>query len=144
MSIQGHILFCDDIRREVSRKHTYVGVYTGDMTVQRELPYTLPQLCMVIDLVFEHEPVPKEIHMTFTFPGGEETSGVVDVGLDPKDLKEAESESGKVKRFTVNQQIVFEGALISQEGALNVTAQVEDNVIEVGKLEVRVDPQRKA
>ncbi|WP_026986543.1 DUF6941 family protein [Fodinicurvata fenggangensis] len=143
MSIHGYVLFCDDIRQEVSRKHTYVGVYTGAMTVQRELPYTLPQLCMVIDLVFEREPVPDKIHMTFTFPGGEETSGVVDVGLDPKDLKTIEGDSDKVKQFTVSQQIVFEGAVISQEGQLKVTAQIEDNVIEVGKLEVRVDKMHK-
>ena len=42
----GITLFCDDIRREVGGKHTYVGVYGGDMTVVSNEPALLPILSM--------------------------------------------------------------------------------------------------
>jgi len=29
----GHIIFCDDVRQEITGKQTLVGVYTGDMMV---------------------------------------------------------------------------------------------------------------
>ena len=43
------VLWCDDIRQEIGRKLTFVGVYPEDIRPP-ELPCALDRLCMVIDL----------------------------------------------------------------------------------------------
>lgn len=39
----GHTIFCDDIRREVGEKASYIGVYTGHMFVLGNFPFVLPK-----------------------------------------------------------------------------------------------------
>ena len=39
----GHTIFCDDIRREVGEKASYIGVYTGHMLVPGNFPLLLPK-----------------------------------------------------------------------------------------------------
>jgi len=48
----GHVLFCDDIREEVTGKITYIGSYTNVMFV-RVLPATIPQFCIVVTILTE-------------------------------------------------------------------------------------------
>lgn len=43
----GHTVFCDDIREEVAGKHSFIGVYGGNI-VFKELPAQLPKLGLAI------------------------------------------------------------------------------------------------
>lgn len=45
----GHVLFCDDIREEVTGKVSYIGAYAGVMFV-RDMPATISQFCIVVTL----------------------------------------------------------------------------------------------
>jgi hypothetical protein len=44
------ILFCDDIRHEIGRKLSYIGVYSGGLFVPA-FPVTLPKLCLSVRIV---------------------------------------------------------------------------------------------
>ena len=43
-------LFCDDIRHEVGRKLSFIGVYSGGLFVPA-FPVTLPKLCLSVKVV---------------------------------------------------------------------------------------------
>lgn len=44
------VIYCDDIRHEVSNKLSFVGVYTGDLLAP-QFPYTVPKLCLYISVL---------------------------------------------------------------------------------------------
>jgi hypothetical protein len=46
----GFVIFCDDIRHEVSGKETIVGKYSNELTVFGVSPVVLPKICMLICL----------------------------------------------------------------------------------------------
>lgn len=45
MTRHAHCIFCDDIRQEVGHKHTYVGVYNGELYLPMA-PIVLAKLCV--------------------------------------------------------------------------------------------------
>lgn len=47
---QVQTIYCDDIRREVGGKISYIGVYSGALLVTA-FPVTLPKLCLSINIV---------------------------------------------------------------------------------------------
>src|SRR5690606_11754643 len=49
--ISGHVIFCDDIRREVNGQSSYMGVYSGPVRMERD-EETLPLFCVVVYLSF--------------------------------------------------------------------------------------------
>ena len=52
MSIQRYAtsIFCDDVRREVGNKVSYMGIYTGLMYLNM-FPAVLPRFCIAIQAV---------------------------------------------------------------------------------------------
>lgn len=44
------VIYCDDIRQEIGQKHSYMGVYSGDMVIPN-FPAVLPKLCIAVTVV---------------------------------------------------------------------------------------------
>jgi hypothetical protein len=44
------VIFCDDIRQEITGKLLYIGIYTGQMVVGGSLPFVIPPLSAAITL----------------------------------------------------------------------------------------------
>lgn len=44
------VIYCDDIRQEIGQKHSYMGVYSGDMVISN-FPAVLPKLCIAVTVV---------------------------------------------------------------------------------------------
>ena len=43
------VIYCDDVRAEIGDKLSFMGVYTGDMTVP-EFPFALPKLSVFVEV----------------------------------------------------------------------------------------------
>ncbi|MBE9580134.1 MAG: hypothetical protein IMF18_00765 [Proteobacteria bacterium] len=43
-----YAIICDDIRQEVGKKFTFVGIYGGRDLIVRELPFIFPKLCFAV------------------------------------------------------------------------------------------------
>lgn len=63
----GYTIFCDDVRRELAAKSTFVGVYDGELRVFGKLPLILPKLVAVVSFFEEPgdggEPLELRIHL---------------------------------------------------------------------------------
>lgn len=53
--VYGTTIFCDDIRREVGGKLTFVGVYTNGLRLHAPYPAMLPKFCMHITVNVDAE-----------------------------------------------------------------------------------------
>ena len=62
--IERHVqtIFCDDIRHEVSNKLSYIGVYSGNLYVQK-FPVALPKLCLAIKVITSRDKPLKSIKL---------------------------------------------------------------------------------
>ncbi len=49
MSRYAHTFFCDDVRAEIGRKNSYIGVY-NDKMLTSALPGTISKLCTVVHI----------------------------------------------------------------------------------------------
>jgi hypothetical protein len=71
-----HVIMCDDLRREVGNKMSLMGVYSGDILLNR-LPSTLKSLVFV--LVLENLLTPfKKIFVTLKLPKDKSNELVID------------------------------------------------------------------
>lgn len=63
----GYTIFCDDIRNEVGGKHSYIGIYNGELFIAGDFPTTLPKLGLAIHFKEPHyastDPVTFKIFM---------------------------------------------------------------------------------
>lgn len=65
----GSVVFCDDIREEVSGKVTLVGCYGADLVVGGEVPAILPKLCMSCRIIFDPFDGEKILTLIIALPG---------------------------------------------------------------------------
>jgi hypothetical protein len=63
----GFSIFCDDIRYEMSGKQTYIGVYDGSMRIASSAPATIPQLCVLTNMRFDQENLPRTVTLKIIF-----------------------------------------------------------------------------
>jgi hypothetical protein len=79
---QLEVIFCDDVRQEIGNKQSFIGVYSGDLLVER-LPVVLPRLCVVASLTLPQGDECDSVHFqimqgeqcllkTHDFPGSSE------------------------------------------------------------------------
>lgn len=74
-------LMCDDIRQELFRKVTFVGVYTGNMLLVETLPTRPPQVCF--HQKFRNVEGDYKAHFIVLTPSGKELvrTPILDVAL---------------------------------------------------------------
>lgn len=136
----GHVVFCDDIRHEVSGKITFVGTYTNVMYINGSLPAVLPKLCMGIVYRQEND-CTEDVTIKVFMPGQDD---------DAENVATFKLEAQPVlippptDEFTFGEyRIFFEapGTPILQEGRIRVRAYRGDDEIRLGTLTVALNPE---
>lgn len=59
----GTSIFCDDIRYEVGNKHSFMGIYSGDMNIEAVPPFTLPKLAIAVRMYIPTPMVPNDLRV---------------------------------------------------------------------------------
>lgn len=131
----GYTIFCEDIRHEVSGQVTYVGVYTGAVTVP-QFPFTLPKLAMAVHY---RQPLdaPRENVRVFVYFGEDETEPVVEAFLNISEAPPlpAAPPLGDAKLIAAT-NVVFSPFVVEQMTVLKVRAMVGSHRVKLGTVMV--------
>ena len=136
----GHTIFCDDIRREIGGKHTYVGVYTTDLILNVPPPAILSKLSMAI-YYHEHKGESSDaVEVRVYMPGDQDDTPSVSALL-PGGFRD---EIPVIEEYAQADSIVSMIAYLNlspieirQEGLIRVRAYRNDDEIRLGSLRVR-------
>ena len=132
--VQVDTIFCDDVREESGNKLSYMGLYGGNVLLER-FPTVLPKLCAVISLRLPAATPSKSVRFHLARDGqdlGEGAANVADA-LSSAGVPGAVDDSGRVlMRF------VAQVTPLALEGPCKLQARVEvdDHVLDAGSLVV--------
>jgi hypothetical protein len=136
----GHVVFCDDVRREIDGKLTLVGVYNGNLTVFGGFPAVLPRLCVVTWL---NGPLADLMTCTkITLAGAPLGDARPELDLGEK-LKPSFA-SKDVARRQLTAILPLAPCTLHEAGAIAVNAETENGMLIIGKLEVTVAPTEES
>ena len=138
----GYTVFCDDIRQEVSGKHSLIGAYTGVLLINGTFPFTLPKFAMYV--VYTERPgsdVPTRTLKVF-FPGEDDNKPRVSAELPPfpKDAPEAGETVGPDPRTLITLPIILGPTKFKEKGRIRVRMFRGEEVIKLGALSVDTNP----
>lgn len=143
----GYVIFCDEIRQEMTGKLIYIGVYPGnDMTVVGDSwPVTIQKLTLII-AYYENKdtflslseilvclPGESEDKPSFRFPPPSQEALTVITPPSPSD-----DDGDIVKGLTTS--FGFSPLTIKQEGRLKVIARIGNDSLKLGSLYIRRAP----
>ena len=136
----GFVIFCDDIRHEISGKSTYVGVYSGQMVLTGNLPVTLPQLYAAI--TFRVSP-PSEIikpvikvHMSGQDEALFEWNAEIEPVINQQDNIAPIENSDSITVMQIGITAGFQGLIISEPCQIRVRAYIGDDEYRLGILQI--------
>lgn len=136
----GHVIFCDDIRHEVTGKVTFVGTYTNFMYINGSLPIALSKFCMGIVYRDERDSL-ENVTIKIFMPGDKEDGPSAEYHITPQaDMVPPPATSDE---FVFREYRMFfeaPGAIITEEGRIRVRAYKGDDVIRLATLTVAVNP----
>lgn len=123
------VLFCDDIRHEVSGKISLIGVY-GSHLIVNEFPAVLTKLCVHMTITIPKNALPEAVVVKFSYIGNELLSTTIPVS---NDTNEADPKFNYVKvvgGFEVNQ------LNLDKNGVIDVSVEYDDVYMNDAKLYV--------
>jgi Family of unknown function (DUF6941) len=138
----GYTVFCDDIRFEVNGKFTYVGVYSGRMSVNASFPATLPKFGIAVTFYQLKEKFVPHLGLRVFLPGdsGEEASIQGDFGETSEGAIRQQIESQpripETKYITMNAGLVLSPLIIKEPGSITVRVLRDDKLYRVGHLSI--------
>ncbi len=142
MTIQGDVIFCDDIRHEITGKALLIGCYGATMNVSGDFPITIDRLMLACRLFLPAAHIPASTKLMVYYPqSSDEPDFEADIPMPPQmsgaELAEVPRAEEKFDpRLQVTFQVELEDMDISSEGFIRVRAQCDDNYIRVGDLRV--------
>lgn len=130
-------IFCDDIRKEVGNKLTFVGCYDSELRV-RESPAAIPKLCVFVTLL---TPVARRVKwITFRVVQGESKEiARMEIGEDQLQANSPPSEP-TATRQAISTALAFSPFLIEGETSICVFAETEEGEITGPRLRIKVGP----
>lgn len=135
----GHVIFCDDIRHEVSGKVTFVGAYSNTMYINGSLPAVLPKLCMGI--VYREEPDSLEpVKIRASMPSDEGDILLAEFEFQPQ----ADMIPPPSDEFTFREaRFLFEAPnfIVPHEGKILVRAHRGEDEIRLARLTIVLNPE---
>lgn len=138
----GNTVFCDDIRAEVGGKHSFMGVYRGELIVP-VLPATLPTFGFVISYFdAEDEAGTDPIKLRILFPGDGEDIVAAEAML-PLDIARNAPHPfppSDQPLLALQAFVQMTGVELKHQGIMKVRAYKGDEEIRLGSLRVRVVP----
>jgi hypothetical protein len=136
----GHVIFCDDVRREIDGKLTLVGVYNGNLTVFGGFPAVLPKLCVVTWLNGLLADLMTCTKITLAGAPLGDVRPELDFGEKPK----PSFTSNDAARRQLTAILPLAPCTLYEAGAIVVNAETETGMLRIGKLEVTVAPAEES
>lgn len=156
--IYGWTVFCDDIREEAGGKHSFMGVYAGNMIIHVPFPVTLPTFAMGVTVCQRRSIFTPSFSLLVFLPGDPDNTPSVRAefhevsqgkiaketpaqraALHPDAQGEMESEY-----VNANAHLKLSQFAIKQPGRIKVRAIIADNTYPVGSLRVSPPPQNES
>lgn len=135
----GYVIFCDDIRHEVTGKTTFVGAYSVVMFINGTLPTVLPRICLAIAYREEQDSL-EDVTIKVFFPGDEDESPTASFDLKPQaDMIPPPTDEFMMREYRL--YLDLPGITLKQEGRIKVRAYRGDAEIRLGSLTVAINPE---
>lgn len=128
-------IFCDDIRKEIANKLTFVGCYDSELLVQNA-PAALPKLCVFATI---HTPISRKIKwVTFRVVQGE-SKELVRMEISEEQLQtESPPVEPTATRQSISTALIFSPFLIDGDTSLCVFAETEEGETVGPRLRIKV------
>ena len=136
----GYTIFCDDIRMEIGNKHSFVGIYSSSININKPLPYKFPKFALSIHYVERPGESADPVTLSIYLPGDSDDAPTVksDVPIEP--MRSQETPADIVLDdpvISVAMQIVLAPLEIKSEGLIKVRAYRGDLEIRLGTIRVQ-------
>ncbi len=143
----GYVIFCDDVRQEVSGKHTLVGMYGGEMTVFGTAPAVVPMLCAVVRYRENPEHLPQLVRFEVIKITPDSRTVLMEASTDipppPTEFEFPDSLEEDTHNFV---ELGFTAKIspleISEDCQIKVRAYAGENEIRLGALAIKLAPPR--
>jgi hypothetical protein len=141
----GNTVFCDDIRQEMGRKYSFIGVYTEKMLIHGDFPCLLPRFAMFATCIQQHRSM-RAIDKFVVFLPGQEEDVPPAVELPyPQDVMQTNLDLARKSdmpfgAITVLAHIVLSPLILAVPGRIRVRAVRGDEMIRCGTLPVEHSP----
>ncbi|MFJ6324282.1 MULTISPECIES: DUF6941 family protein [unclassified Rhizobium] len=135
----GYCIFCDDVRTEIGEKLSFIGVYSGVLTLP-EFPFSLPKFCVHVNLITSSTEPYRSIVLRCAAPGDRQP--ILEERLDPAQLDEQKDLSSGVEvndtplNVVIGASLIFSPLRLRQPGLLTVSAIIDDKPAEIASLRV--------
>lgn len=131
----GAVIFCDDLRIEITHKIMAIGIYNTAMQVGGPFPFALRSFAMLITyserIGTQKDPVTIEV----LFPGSNEPVATIPLGADFRE-KIANPNISNPKFYNLMVPVTTPPATFAEPGTVRVIARVGDRVHRLGLLRV--------
>ncbi len=137
----GWTIFCDDIRREIGSKITYVGAYPSKMLVHGDFPITLPKFGLGVTYV-QHRATFVSPSKLFVFlPGDEDDKASIEAEIDPASVPNLPDDPNPNAVMAVNAILLLSPLTIKEAGHIKVRAVRGDGLVRLGAIEIERAPK---
>jgi hypothetical protein len=141
----GHVVFCDEVRQEMSGKLLYIGVYNADMVIAGPAPAFLGQLCGVVSLRLPTVETDTKLVLKMLQSGRSEPLVEIEGELNAADVTAISSTRPMIddqpETKTIAQMfsvIMAQNIEINQDCVLRIKAYIGDDEVRLGALRVRI------
>ena len=138
----GYTIFCDDIRREIGNKISFVGIYIGSINLHKSLPFQFPKFGFAITYCERSGESTEPVTLRIFLPGEDEENPFIKSELPVEQLRNQEPPQDKDTKdpiLTCNIQIVAQPMIIKANGLIKVRAYRGDLEIRLGTILVKCE-----
>ncbi|NLS00780.1 hypothetical protein HGP17_28460 [Rhizobium sp. P38BS-XIX] len=135
----GYCIFCDDVRTEIGEKLSFIGVYSGVLTLP-DFPVSLPKFCAHVNLITLATEPYRSIVLRCVGPGDRQP--LLEERLESSQLEEQRDLSSDVERggvpinIVIGASLIFSPLRLRQPGLLTISAIIDDRPAEIASLRV--------
>ena len=132
------VIYCDDIREEVGNKLSYMGVYTGELTVPNA-PVLLSKLCVVVKVITDIDDPFENLEVRIVAVKGDDETEILSTGSIPYLTDRPQLDAGST-RFIAQMNFMMSPFQITEETILRVKAITEREELRGTALRIRIVP----
>lgn len=143
----GHVIFCDDIRKEVGNKPSYIGIYTGAINFPSELPSQLPKFAFAI--VYSERPgeSTEPVTLSVFLPGDADDAPTINENIPVEQMRsqppppDIDFDDPVISALM---HLVIAPFKVEKEGVIKVRAYRGDLEIKLGAIHVLSRPRKES
>lgn len=142
----GHVIFCDDVREEVSNKFTLVGVYAGSIFVSGQSPFVLPLLCCHVTIILGEEGLQAGGRLQLRkirADGWHDTLAMAELPeIKPSDVPEAITIApDSIPNITMNATLRMNALPVEEDFTLRAVLLIGEDEYRLGGINVQIAPE---